>query len=194
MEPTEEEKKPMKVAFAPGFEDSFNRLFSPVYAPLRAWKTILRIPREIKWKWQRMNRGWADCDTWGMYYHLQQMIPEMIRKLMTYKNSYPGEFKGVEEWAKVLDKMASGFELKMKWEEDADLMLGYEDDHDFHYLRSLHFNHSMSGEPMTKEEEDRYAKKNAEYFELYHRKDEEVKKQFDESFELFHKYFYALWD
>ena len=190
----EEPKGPMKVVFAPQFKNSFDKLFSPLYAPLRAWKAILRVPREIKWKWQRMQRGWADSDTWGMYWHLSHMIPEMIRHIMTYKNSYPAEFKNTEEWCAVLEKIAAGFELKTKWEDDADEILGYENNHEFHRLRHLNFEHSMAGAPMSEEDKKLYEEKNTEYFALYHRKEEEVQKQFEESFDLLKRYFFHLWD
>lgn len=35
----------------------------------------------IKWSSQRINRGYADCDIWNMYYHIQELMPEMLETL-----------------------------------------------------------------------------------------------------------------
>lgn len=99
----------MKVEFAPGFQDSMDKLFHWKYAPYRAWKWFLRIPREIQWKWQRMNRGWSDQDVWGAYYHLSRVIPGMLRNLADNHMGHPGALTD-EEWTAKLRSMADKIE------------------------------------------------------------------------------------
>lgn len=117
----------MNITYAPGFLKSLNKAFHWKYAPLRAWKTFLRLPREVKWLWQRMTRGWADCDTWGMDRYVARVIPEMLTYLKKHKHGVPGFCfkecphkeggkhcdgcftKAEKEWEDLLDQMVAGF-------------------------------------------------------------------------------------
>lgn len=35
----------------------------------------------VKWSKQRISRGYADYDIWNMYYHIQELMPEMLETL-----------------------------------------------------------------------------------------------------------------
>ena len=65
------------------------RMFSSYW-----WKHYLR-PRlyigVVKNVYQRVTRGWADCDTWSLDSHLAEIIPEMINHLKNTKQGIPSE-------------------------------------------------------------------------------------------------------
>ena len=85
-------------------------------------KAIAKIKYFIKcmrWSWQRIIRGYADCDKWNMYQYLQNLIPDMLQDLRDNRYGSPG-FLGEnyenedgilvndtchEEWNKILDRM-----------------------------------------------------------------------------------------
>ena len=106
----------MKINFAPGFKDSWDR-----YAPLRWWKTLRCIPRKAKWKWQRMNRGWADCDVWSFDNHLSRVTRDGLRYLRDHHHGFPAACKTDKEWIEVLNKIIDGFDAAVRQQEDIDL-------------------------------------------------------------------------
>ncbi len=93
----------MKVEFAEGFQNSMDRLFHWRYAPLRAWKFFLRIPRELKWKLQRMTRGWSDQDVWGAYSYIADVISGMLVHLSEHHGGHPIDMTDEEWTAKLKD-------------------------------------------------------------------------------------------
>jgi len=108
----------MEVKFHPDFYNDMDRLFAWRYAPLRWAQFVWRTPRELKWLWQRMTRGWADSDVWGMNSHLARVIPEMLLHLKENKMGSPAfifaDFMmaddiGHEKWSSMLQEMADGF-------------------------------------------------------------------------------------
>lgn len=84
----------MEVKITQGFLDSMDRLFDWRWAPYRWGKWVLDIPRELKWKWQRMNRGWADCDTWNANYYIAEVLAGMLGHLKKHHVGMPMEFCG----------------------------------------------------------------------------------------------------
>lgn len=143
------------------------RLFAWQYAPLRWWQTFLNLPREIKWKWQRMWRGWADSDVWSIDGWFLETMPGMLRLLRKKKIGYPAGLKSVKEWNKILAKMIDGFELRNRWECDYASIVGDQNYYNF---------------------------KDPVWRKKYDAKQKEVDKKFDEAMGLFHKWFFALWD
>ena len=97
-----------------------------------SWKRIYgitgnlkQIPRMFKWAYQRVMRGYADCDVWDFDSFLINIIPAALRQLAE-GYSYPHEFNSPEEWSKWLIETAELFEqayegdfncLKEEWEE-----------------------------------------------------------------------------
>lgn len=78
-------------------------------------KKVSRIPKEIKWFWQRGKRGWADCDVWGFFDYHSRVCKEALLHLKKYKMGYPVIFEesgrdGQKEWNEVLEKMICAFE------------------------------------------------------------------------------------
>lgn len=65
--------------------------------------------RELKWFYQRGKRGFSDYDLWDMDDYLLEVLPEMLKKFRSLKNSYPMKFKSMRDWQKVLKEMETGF-------------------------------------------------------------------------------------
>lgn len=62
-------------------------------------RNISRIPLGIKWSWQRIVRGYADCDTWNFDNYLSEVIVGGLRHLANYAHSYPTVgFDSCETW------------------------------------------------------------------------------------------------
>lgn len=81
-----------------------------------SWKRIYgitgnlkQIPCMFKWAYQRVMRGYADCDVWSFDCFLAKIIPAGLRQLAE-GHSHPLEFKTHEEWSKWLIETAELFE------------------------------------------------------------------------------------
>ena len=83
------------------------------------WHFILRHPlkfsryvlKDIKFGWQRVTRGWADCDVWNMDSWFLAIAPEMLRALADRTDAYPSQgFKTWDEWIRFLRNLADKFE------------------------------------------------------------------------------------
>ncbi len=88
--------------------------------------------RDIKWAWQRIYRGWDDRAAWSVDYWLNNMMPDILRRLKKYTHGVPmsmydnfqpnetWEFSDKddegarEKWNKTLDKIILGFEASQK--------------------------------------------------------------------------------
>src|ERR1700677_1618409 len=87
----------------------------------------------VKYKIQRANRGWADCDVWSLDYYLSQWLPDALKLLRNTKHGTPlsmfepGECETIQpdgtqwagaeaearaeaKWQVTLTKMIEGFE------------------------------------------------------------------------------------
>lgn len=61
-----------------------DKLFHWKYAPLRAWKWFIRIPRELKWLYQRMRYGYSDQDSWGANGHIARVVLGTVRNIIKH--------------------------------------------------------------------------------------------------------------
>jgi len=116
----------MEIKFAPGFKKSMDKMFSWRWAPYRAIRWILRIPREIKWFFQRATRGYADSDVWNLDDYILSWLPKALKQLAKDTGGYPLEFKNIEEWEKVLEKISNLLEKgkeKMDSTDEEDIKL-----------------------------------------------------------------------
>lgn len=132
----------------------------------------------FKYKIQRANRGWADCDTWSLDIYLSEWLPDALRHLKKTKHGVPCDmFKETDDtsnneciedvakrWDNVMDKMILAFEANLRI-----IDLSYEDE--------------LGPWDNSKE---RFEKTQ----ELIKR-DEQI---FEEGMELFVKHFSSLWD
>lgn len=87
----------------------------------RRYDFIRCIPQELKWKYQRMNRGFADCDVWSLHSYLSEWLPLALRQLKSNssgcpQDTYDGKRKNNEcwKWKVILEKMVIGFESDNK--------------------------------------------------------------------------------
>lgn len=60
------------------------------------------------WGFQRVTRGWADCDVWSIDWWLSEIIPATVDRLRILDNGHPSELTP-EEWAQILLEIAEGF-------------------------------------------------------------------------------------
>ena len=113
-------KRKWKVEYAPGFWKSFDRCFSNdlKYAVPRWFEDK---KSEIKWAWQRVFRGFDDRVYWGLYNHLEWIIPKVVRWMKKNHHGCPSNLydktrKGNEcwKWTEILEKIAKGFESAEK--------------------------------------------------------------------------------
>jgi len=82
----------------------------------RFWESIINFPREVKWYFQRANRGWSDCDAWGGYVHMAEVNLGIINELIKEDFSYPCNLESKEDWNVILKQMAYPFETIVKEE------------------------------------------------------------------------------
>ena len=95
------------------------------------WLTLRTYTQPLIWSYQRVTRGWADCDTWSLDDHLNTWLPDALERLKSTGHGYPNELTE-EKWNKILDKMAEGFRAnarlvgfddKQSWDRKADQKL-----------------------------------------------------------------------
>lgn len=132
---------------------------------------IKRIPKEIKWFFQRGKRGWADIDVICMDYWFFRTVIPMLKRLKDTKHGYPVDMTE-EEWDEKLNKMIRCFEeanedtcsIKNEYDKLEEIINNPE-------LNTL----------------DKWIKRNDEIWDYRNK----MKK---EGFELFSEYFWSLWD
>lgn len=131
--------------------------------------------REIKWFFQKLFKGYNECDLWGLDCHLCELI---IPRLKAFKKinqmSYPSTFKGPKDWHKAIDKMIWALE---NWDED-----GY----CFTHYGEMKFGESTNG-GVTVPLLDTGCKMNKKLYEKHWQK-------VNEGMDLFRKHFFDLWD
>lgn len=102
-----------------------------------SWRTYFYY---VKYKIQRAQRGWADCDVWSLDNYLSQWLPDALRHLKETKHGIPMAMFTDEEasrqdpegwtgpddtameragkvWGTTLDKMIEGFEAWNRMDE-----------------------------------------------------------------------------
>ncbi|MCG3203979.1 MAG: hypothetical protein KCHDKBKB_00656 [Elusimicrobia bacterium] len=151
--------------------------YSWKYYILRPWEFVRDLYKDLRAIIQRGIRGWADCDTWSLDYHLSLWMPDALRFLKENKHGIPCEFagktakdfkKGVKDWDKTMDKMIRGFEIS------------YE-------LGEMY--------PKLPENFDSLSEKEKHDFWIKHHKEmDKLQKIEQEGLQLFAKYFDNLWD
>ena len=148
-------------------------LFERIWHPVRRFVT--EIPynlRRIKWFFQRGKRGWADCDTWGVDYHLAKIVPEMLRHLQENAHGYPGYGAASTpgKWYDLLEEMIEGWEAAKRICDDE-------------YVDKVQPNWFENGEKLTKKT-----------FDKCHEMQQEDQKLFEKKMKIFTKWFFHLWD
>lgn len=79
--------------------------------PYNIFYQIKYLPHDIKMRFQRAFRGWADCDVGDMDMWFMEVIPQMLQYLRDYKFGTPvldvdaSYEENKDKWNKILDKM-----------------------------------------------------------------------------------------
>ena len=79
--------------------------------PIGWWKNITMFPRHVKWAWQRVTRGYADCDVWNMHGWLLNIMSGALNQLADTCCGWPGteEFPTDKDWVEYLKSIAQKF-------------------------------------------------------------------------------------
>ena len=74
-------------------------------------KNLRMLFRSFKYAYQRVTRGWANCDTWDLDSYLEHILYETLNYLADNHWGYPGDekFPNDESWTKYLKDMAQKF-------------------------------------------------------------------------------------
>lgn len=99
------------------FEDKFEKFLEKIhlldvyYCIYRFFKRISHIHKDIKWMFQRLIRGYSDCDLWNLDDYISKMMAKMLKDFKKNNiNSHPSEFENIKDWHIALDKMIWAFE------------------------------------------------------------------------------------
>jgi hypothetical protein len=148
------------------------------------WKYWTSLPAEI-YEWircftQRGKQGYCYRDIWSIDYYLMEIIPPMIKELKRTTHGVPVGLTG-EEWGCMLDKIVLGFEAGKRLADSENWVMneGMSIDIDEHGA----CNELKIRKPWSTEQ-----------IKTFKELDEKDNKAFDEGMELFHKYFFNLWD
>ena len=84
----------------------------------------MRIPRWLRFFWQRRRRGFDDSDTWSLDSTVSEFVLPRLRRFKEVNIGYPGSLTP-EEWDLILDKMIAAFEFGASEERWDDKGEGY---------------------------------------------------------------------
>lgn len=130
----------------------------------RPHKFIRELWWRVKWFVQRKIKGWANPDVWDADYAIARYSLPLIKQLRQSDNSYPCDFSSVAEWHKVLDEIIWALEYLVK-------------DFNGQDLRNIDLN--AQGGHFTSEQLSEMNK---------------MEERAQNGYELFGKYFRALWN
>lgn len=171
--------------------------------------------RRIKWSYQRIVRGYADCDRWSICDYLQTLIPAMLQDLRDNAFGAPAylcendPLAGHEEWNRILDKMI--FLWHEADSETCSMKNPYEEEHTKSF-EEFERKYGILGEKLQTEEELERGRKTGcstahlmgelpEYREIDEKYDAESRKIDEyrmkcqaEALDMLKQYFNDLWD
>lgn len=152
----------------------------------RHWLCLGTYTHPFVFAYQRVTRGWADCDTWNLDNYLLDILPPVLRYLKAHQHGVPGELtvegdgpgleRAIAVWHEILDKMIQGFECAP----------GVKHDIPDEFITELDTYNSPFGKSGRKDIEVDWP--------AYNKWLAEQQAKFDEGMKLFHQYFFALWD
>lgn len=73
--------------------------------PIYKLKNLLR---KAKWAYQRVTRGYSDCDQWNLCEFLSRVIAPAVKQIRENNIGYPASLTE-EEWEQILAKIEAGF-------------------------------------------------------------------------------------
>lgn len=166
----------------------------------RPWSLVRYIKRSLKWRWQRITRGFSEGDIWWMHTYLQRLLSDMLQYLKGHHmgssvflnhTDEPEDDSCHEEWDKILNQMI--FLWRESYEYSSSKKNPYEED----YMEMLDNYYDKYGPNMGfamirndskyKKTSDKYEKAESEITQYR----EECK---DKALDMLKEYFYLLWD
>jgi hypothetical protein len=90
----------------------------------KVWGYVEDFPREFKWEWQRLFRGYADCDVWDVgsfiINKIHAPLKEFARREEEEGMSLPAEFEtDPAAWLEIVKKIE--FSIDHAWKEENDM-------------------------------------------------------------------------
>jgi hypothetical protein len=70
----------------------------------------MKLPRALRFWWQRRSRGWDDSETWSLDSTASEFILPRLKRFKTITIAYPGDLTP-GSWDEILDKMIAAFEF-----------------------------------------------------------------------------------
>ena len=139
------------------------------YAPhhgLKPWIFIPEIIRQIKWAWQRVFKKYDDTAVWSIDYYIAEQIVKTVSDLRKYGRTIGNCYED-DDFDELGHFKKGIFEQRKA---------------DWHNILEK----IVEGFSIYPELSERYDYKTNEY--------QELSKKFEEAFDLFRKYYSALWD
>lgn len=87
-------------------------IIGPIYRSIfQTFHKIKETPRNIKWFFQEIFRGYSDCDLWSLDYFICKKIIKPLKHFRkSEKHGHPAGLKNMKEWNTILDKMIFSIE------------------------------------------------------------------------------------
>lgn len=140
--------------------------YHPYHALTHPWLIVDYWISEIKYAWQRVFRGWDDTAVWSIDGYLAKLIPQLVRKLHDDNIGVPfSMFEGLGDGQWEYSEEDDEIARKRWIEVQNKIIEGFEA-----YLKLDFFPHTDNPEK------------------------EELKRKFEEGFDLFREHFPSLWD
>lgn len=70
------------------------------------FKNIKQFLHNLKYAWQRITRGYADCDVYNLDWFLEQVLKGALIKLANTTHSYPDAYENLESWQEDLKRIS----------------------------------------------------------------------------------------
>lgn len=75
------------------------------------FKNIKQFLYNLKYAWQRITRGYADCDVYNLDWFLEQVLKGALIKLANTTYSYPDTYENLESWQEDLKRISELVDL-----------------------------------------------------------------------------------
>lgn len=135
------------------------------------WYKIIDFKDNIKWRLQRIFRGYADIDVWNFDFRLMELVARHVRVLRKIQNGYPTTVDE-DRWNSILDDIV--FAAEMYTSEFSDICLA-------NNLEEYHFARDVYNKVYTDIDDPEFP-------------DEEAWKRSRRGIQYFKQYMFSLWD
>ena len=151
---------------------------------------------DLKCAYQRATKGYCYRDLWNIDNWFLNVFPNMLNEFNKIKNSYPSKLENEKEWTNIINELV--YYLKNADTEQTDFKHKY--DEEYSKLVSKEFKEALNIKedncirmifPNKTEYEENLTKN---YYEQESLKQKYMEDNLKKAFELWHKWFYALWD